>query len=113
MRIAVDFDGTLSLGPWPEVGPANEKLIEYIKARKDLGDQIILWTCREDKALDNAVIWCKEQGLVFDAINDNLPEVIEFYGNNSRKVSCDLYIDDKSVFEDLYDKYPINDREAS
>ena len=34
--------------------------------------------------------------LVFDAVNDNLPEVKELYGNNSRKISCDIYIDDKS-----------------
>ena len=28
--------------------------------------------------LDNAVEWCKEHGLVFDAINENLPERIEY-----------------------------------
>ena len=38
MRIAVDFDGTLSLGIWPTVGSANERLIEYIKVRKSRGD---------------------------------------------------------------------------
>ena len=27
----------------------------------------------------------------FDAVNDNLPEIIEFYGHNSRKISCDYY----------------------
>ena len=44
-----------------------------------------------------AVEWCKKQGLVFDAVNDNLPEVIERYGTNSRKISCDFIIDDRSV----------------
>ena len=29
-----------------------------------------------------------------------LPEIVEFYGNNSRKITCDLYIDDKSAFID-------------
>ena len=33
----------------------------------------------------------------YDAVNDNLPEVIEIYGNNSRKITCDYYIDDKAV----------------
>ena len=107
MRIEVDFDGTLSLGIWPTVGSANERLIEYIKVRKSRGDQIILWTCREGKELDEAVEWCRNQGLEFDAVNDNLPEMIECYGVNSRKVDCNLYIDDKSVWEDLYDKYPL------
>jgi hypothetical protein len=38
--------------------------------------------------------------VTFDAVNDNLPEIVELYGNNSRKITCDLYIDDKSVFID-------------
>ena len=25
----------------------------------------------------------------FDAVNDNLPEIIEMYGTNSRKITCD------------------------
>ena len=29
--------------------------------------------------------------------NDNLPEIIEFYGHNSRKISCDYYIDDRML----------------
>ena len=29
--------------------------------------------------------------------NDNLTEIIEFYGHNSRKISCDYYIDDRML----------------
>ena len=29
--------------------------------------------------------------------NDNLLEIIEFYGHNSRKISCDYYIDDRML----------------
>lgn len=61
-----------------------------------MGDKLILWTCREGDALQMAVDWCEEQGLYFDAVNANLPDVIAFFGNDSRKISCDLYIDDKS-----------------
>ena len=39
----------------------------------------------------------QEQNLEFDAVNDNLPEIIEFYGHNSRKISCDYYIDDRML----------------
>ena len=35
--------------------------------------------------------------LEFDAVNDNLPEIVELYGTNSRKITCDFYIDDKAV----------------
>lgn len=97
MILAVDFDGTLSLGEWPEVGPANGTLITYLKERQNLGDKLILWTCRAGEALADAVDFCSSNGLEFDAINDNLPEITEKYGNNSRKISCDLYIDDRAV----------------
>lgn len=95
--IAVDFDGTLSLGPWPGVGPANEELFAFLKSRQDKGVKLILWTCREGESLDAAVSFCKEQGLRFDAVNDNLPEIVDKYGTNSRKISCDYYIDDRAI----------------
>ena len=40
---------------------------------------------------------CWEHQLEFDAINDNLPEIVEMYGINSRKITCDNYIDDNAV----------------
>lgn len=96
--IAVDFDGTLAGdGVWPEVGAPNLVLIQQLKERKAAGDKLILWTCRSGEALEAAVKWAAEQGLTFDAVNDNLPEVVAAYGNNSRKISCDYYIDDKSI----------------
>lgn len=93
----VDFDGTLSLGQWPEIGPANKDLFDFLIKRKNKGDKLILWTCREEACLNAAVKWCGDYGLRFDAVNDNLPEVIEQYGINSRKISCDFYIDDKAI----------------
>lgn len=98
--IAVDFDGTLAYSDWPGLGDPNLKLIEYLLKEKAAGNKLILWTCRAGKPLADAVNWCREHGLVFDAVNDNLPEIVELYGNNSRKVTCDIYIDDRSVFVD-------------
>jgi hypothetical protein len=94
--IAVDFDGTLSFGTWPDVGEPNVPLIEQLKDLKNKGNKLILWTCRAGDALDLAVSWCRDHQLEFDAINDNLPEIVELYGNNSRKITCDYYIDDRA-----------------
>lgn len=94
--IAVDFDGTLCRNAWPEIGKPNAELIRYLRVQQAKGDRIILWTCRTDDLLKNAVDWCKQHGLVFDAVNDNLPERIAEYGNNCRKVSADIYLDDKN-----------------
>ena len=97
--IAVDFDGTLCSDRYPEIGKANQGLIHYLKDRKKHGSKLILWTCRCSKPLENAVDWCINQGLEFDAINENVPEIIERFGSNSRKIYADLYFDDKAYRE--------------
>ena len=94
--IAVDFDGTLCYSSWPDLGEPNIPLTEYLKDLKREGNKLILWTCRAGEALDLAVSWCRDQELEFDAVNDNLPEIVELYGNNSRKITCDYYIDDRA-----------------
>lgn len=95
--IAVDFDGTLSLeAEWPTIGVPNTKLIQWLRRERTRGAKIILWTCREGATLQDALLWCADQGLVFDAVNDNIPEVVQTYSNNSRKVVATVYIDDKA-----------------
>ena len=93
--IAVDFDGTLCKNKWPEIGDPNWLLITYLKARQKDGDKLILWTCRMDDRLTKAVKWCEEQGLIFDAVNENLPHIIKKFGGDSRKIFADEYLDDK------------------
>ncbi len=97
MIIAVDFDGTLCVDAYPGIGEANMQLIRLLACRQAAGDKLILWTCRCGRQLLEAVNWCRMHGLTFDAVNDNLPEVIAKWGNDSRKVSADVYIDDRSV----------------
>ena len=92
--IAVDFDGTLCTNCYPYIGDANLILIDYLKIQKENGSKIILWTCRAGQLLDDAVTWCKKQGLTFDAVNENLPEIIETFGSDTRKIFANEYIDD-------------------
>ena len=92
--IAVDFDGTLCYSNWPELGAPNTMLIDYLLQEKAAGNKLILWTCRAGKALTDATEWCCEQGLTFDAINDNIPEV-KAMGWDARKVFATMYIDDR------------------
>jgi len=94
--IAVDFDGCLCKNAWPEIGNPNTSFIEELKMHREGGDKLILWTCREGDALARALKWCKSWGLEFDAVNANLPEMNEMYGNDSRKIGADLYLDDKA-----------------
>lgn len=96
--IAVDFDGTLHNGTWPEIGEENMTVINFCRNEQlNNGARLILWTNRVEKQLEDAVAWCKERGLEFDTINENLPELIELYGTDCRKINADIYIDDKAV----------------
>ena len=104
---AVDFDKTLNMAEkYPELGEPNIKLMEYLKQRRAAGDKVILWTCREGEQLKAAVKYCNKYGLYFDAINDNLRENIEYWGNNCRKVWVHYYIDDRNVGEELWEDFP-------
>lgn len=95
--IAMDFDGTLVDDKFPLIGNINKSVWDAaVLAQKD-GAKLILWTCRNDDALKQAVDFCAERGLHFDAINDNLDEVKILYSGNTRKVFADIYVDDRAA----------------
>lgn len=94
---AIDFDNTLAITRFPEIIAPNKKMVAFTKTVKAQGHKIILWTSRAGEDLENAVEWCKKQGLVFDAVNEPLPEQIARWGNDTRKIYADYYIDDKNM----------------
>lgn len=103
MRIAVDFDGTLCDFAFPKIGKQTQdqkELMETLIKRRKNGDKLILWTNRGDNeeypVLTEAIEWCKERGLEFDAVNENLPGTKKLSGP-SPKVMADIYIDDLAV----------------
>lgn len=94
---AVDFDGTLCTSAYPRIGEPNLALIDYLLKKQAMGDKIILWTCRCGERLKEAVEWCLALGLEFDAVNENLPEIVAHWGSDCRKIAADVYIDDKAI----------------
>lgn len=93
MIIAVDFDGTLQLGD----GSPNENLISRLNTEQRRGNTIILWTCREGKRLQQALIFLQENGFKPNLINQNSPQAIAMLGHDPRKIYADIYIDDKGI----------------
>lgn len=93
---AVDFDGTLCENKWPEIGSPNTDLINFLKEEQKKGAKLILWTCRVGEQLSSAVSWSAENGLIFDAVNENLPESKDMFGGDPRKIFAHEYIDDRS-----------------
>lgn len=97
--IAVDFDGTLCVGDyWPNIGEPNQIVIDYVLEEQKNGAKLILWTNRCGEPLQNAIDWCTERGIIFDAVNDNVPETLEWYADakNCRKIFAHEYLDDRA-----------------
>lgn len=95
---AIDFDGTITVrSRFPEIGEPRIEFIEWLKSQQAEGAKLVLWTCRTGRLLDEAVKFCESFKLRFDAVNDNLPEIKEKFGENPRKVFAHRYIDDASA----------------
>jgi hypothetical protein len=103
--IAVDFDGTLCVNAFPNIGEPRKEIIQYIFEEKEKGSKLILWTNRCGHYLDEAVEWCKQQGIIFDAINENLPESIEHFGDDPRKVFAHEFLDDRALSLSLIERF--------
>jgi hydroxymethylpyrimidine pyrophosphatase-like HAD family hydrolase len=96
MIIAVDFDGTIVEHKFPAIGKELIFAFQTLKALQKDGHQLILWTYRGGKLLDDAVEYCKKNGVEFYAVNCSYPgEVID--ESQSRKVNADLFIDDRNI----------------
>ena len=95
--IAVDFDGTLCENRFPDIGEPNTELISQLAEAQEEGAAVILWSCRSGKRLKEAIRWAKDHGLRFDYVNRNAPERIRAFKSDCRKVSADVYIDDRAA----------------
>jgi hypothetical protein len=96
IKIAVDFDGTIVDHEYPGIGKEKLFAFQTLKELEKLGARLILWTFRTGKVLDEAVEYCRKNGIEFYAVNKNYPEEI-FDETVSRKIDADIYIDDKNI----------------
>lgn len=95
--IAIDFDGTLCEDEYPNIGKPKIEVIEKAIQEKRNGAGLILWTCREGELLLKAIDAAKNWGIEFDAVNESLPDWIEYYKNRPRKVGATEYWDDRAI----------------
>jgi hypothetical protein len=97
MIIAVDFDGTIVEHEYPKIGSEIPFAIQNLKKlQQEHHHRLILWTIRTGKELEEAIDFCKERGLEFYCHNENYPGE-EFTPEMPRKLTCDLFIDDRNV----------------
>ena len=95
--IAIDFDGCLVKNKYPDIGEEISESVEAYRRELANGAEFILWTCRTGEKLQAALEWCKERGISFSAINENIPSHVLDYDEDPRKVYADEYWDDKAV----------------
>jgi len=114
--LACDYDGTIvEDADFDEEGAFKDDIIFKIKEFKAHGAEIALWTCREKDSLKRAVERCKEQGLEFDAVNDNTPSQKKYMEEKAkegdifalRKIFADFYLDDKALNLDIFLKIDV------
>jgi len=96
LTIAVDFDGTIVEDAYPGIGKPRIFAFETLHKLQEKGHRLILWTYRHGKTLDEAVEFCKKNGIEFYAVNQSFPEE-KFDETKSRKINCDLFIDDRNI----------------
>lgn len=99
--LAIDFDGTITTEP--DIGKElvlRDNCFDVLTKMHEDGIKLILWTCRSGSHLSEAVEFLDDKGLlhIFDAVNDQIAEVIEKYTPEiARKVGADVYFDDKNA----------------
>jgi hypothetical protein len=96
LTLAIDFDGTIVEDAYPKIGKPNLFAFETLKKLQQDGHRLILWTYRYGKTLQEAVDFCKKNGLEFYAINCSFPNE-EYDSKKSRKINADLFIDDRNI----------------
>jgi hypothetical protein len=97
MKIAVDFDGTIVEHRYPEIGKPILFAFETLRELQKRKHELILWTYRAGKELEEAVEFCEKNGIVFYAVNKNFPEEEFDIETVSRKINADIFIDDRNV----------------
>ncbi len=95
--IAVDFDGTIVHNKWPDIGEPVREAADTIRLWTARGHRIVIWTCRVGNELEACEKWLIRNWVPFYSINSNPLDRIDLYGSDTRKISADLYIDDKAA----------------
>lgn len=105
MDICVDFDGTCVIHEYPEVGIEVPGAVNLLKKLNDAGHNLILFTMRSGKELNDAVQWFKENEIELYGIQENPTQKA---WTSSPKAYGQLYIDDAALGCPLV--YPIGER---
>ena len=95
--IAIDFDGTIAEDAYPKVGRVKIFAFGTMKKLQEDGHRLILWTYRHGQTLDDAVEFCRNNGIEFYAVNHSFAGEQYDPEKASRKLNADFFIDDRNL----------------
>lgn len=93
MEIAIDFDGTCVIHEYPKIGK-DIGSVQILQKLVNNGHNLILFTMRSGKELQDAINWFKENEIKLYGINTN-PTQSDW--TKSPKAYAQLYIDDAAL----------------
>lgn len=102
--IAVDFDGCIVEDKYPAIGAPKPFAISVLNQWLRDGHSIIINSCRvgdREKEIREFIYNSDIMPIVPYgklSVNMNISEKIDLYGSDTRKISADVYIDDKNIF---------------
>lgn len=96
MTIAIEFDGVIVENEYPAIGEEKAFAFDTLLRLQKKRHNLILWTRRTGKLLDEAVDFCSAHGLTFYAINKSYPEEVVDQ-NTPRKINAELYIENRML----------------
>lgn len=96
-KLAIDFDGTIVEDAYPGIGKPKIFAFDTLKKFQAEGYRLILWTYRHGKSLQEAVEFCRKNGIEFYAVNSSFEGEIFDHETQSRKIDADFFIDDRNL----------------
>lgn len=94
--IAVDFDGTIVHSEYPKIKGLIPNALEVLRELSETYT-IVIWTCRENAALADAVKFLDDNKVPYHFINRNTPVACSMWGTDPRKIGAHYFIDDRAV----------------
>lgn len=104
LRIGVDFDFTLFVGDWPEVGPLVPGARKYMRLLDEAGHYLIIWSSRASTLTDNDPVQRAYalQRMQDALVRNEIPFDSIDWGQHG-KIPADLYLDDRGLGVPLRD----------
>lgn len=96
-KLAIDFDGTVVEDAYPGIGKPKIFAFETLKKLQADGHRLIMWTYRHGQTLQEAIDFCRKNGVEFYAVNSSFEGEVFDANTQSRKIDADLFIDDRNL----------------